>query len=108
GRVLCGARGGVYGGHARWPVEEAQTAEPGSPYGRAKLSGERVCAAWTRTTGLETVCLRYFNVFGPRQPENSPYAPVVHTSITAMLAGRSPILPKEAGSDQDLIYVEDA
>jgi UDP-glucose 4-epimerase len=107
-RVLFASSGRVHGGHAPRPVEESQTAEPGSPYGRAKLSGERACAVWTRTTGLETVCLRYFNVFGPRQPENSPYAAVVHTSITAMLAGRSPILPGEAGSEQDLIYVEDA
>jgi UDP-glucose 4-epimerase len=106
-RVLFASSVRVYGPGAG-PVEESDPTEPRSPDGRAKLSGERACASYTRVSGLETVCLRYFSVFGPRQPEEGPYAGVVHTSLTAMLAGQPPILPGERASGQDLIYVDDA
>jgi UDP-glucose 4-epimerase len=90
------------------PVDESAFAEPQSHYGRAKLSGEQACGVYSRCFGIETVCLRYFNLFGPRQPVNSPYASAVNATLEAIAAGRSPVLDGEEHTSQDLLYVEDA
>jgi UDP-glucose 4-epimerase len=77
------------------------------PEGAAKGLGERACVDYTREYGLETVRLRYFNVFGPRQPRHSPYARVVSETLEAMLAGRSPVLAGDGRVAQDLVSVGD-
>jgi UDP-glucose 4-epimerase len=79
-----------------------------SPLGWARLSGEQACATFSRSSALETVCLRYFNVFGPRQHKTSAYAAVVREALDTMLVGRSPVFEGDERSAQDLLYVDDA
>jgi UDP-glucose 4-epimerase len=107
-RVVFASSMHVYGRPSHRPADEADTPEPLSVYGRSKLSSETACVLSTRKTGLETVCLRYFNVFGPRQPPASGYAGMIRTVLEAMPAGRSPVFEGDERFGQDLIYVEDA
>lgn len=107
-RLLFASSMRVQGGPAHSPIAETDPAEPDTPHGRAKLAGENTCLLCARASGLETVCLRYFNVFGPRQPAASPYAAVVRDALTAMRAGRIPSLGGEGRSRHDLIYISDA
>src|SRR5205807_1283473 len=91
-RVVFAASSSAYGDQ---PVEvKAETLLPSplSPYAAAKLACEHFCAAFNAVYGLETVCLRYFNVFGPRQDPNSPYSAVIPLFIKSMLAGESPTI----------------
>src|SRR5207237_8289486 len=76
-RVVYAASSSAYGNSARLPKSEADPTAPLSPYAVAKLAGEQYCAAFSEVYGLETVRLRYFNVFGPRQTPESPYAAVI-------------------------------
>jgi len=107
-RVLFASCVRVYGNGLHRPVDENDPLEPGSPFGRAKRSSEQACAIYAGKSGLQTVCLRYFNIFGPRQSPTAPYASLVHEVLEAILAGRSPILSHDEPFGQDLIYVEDA
>jgi UDP-glucose 4-epimerase len=79
---------------------------PLSPYAAAKLAGEHYCRAFYHTHGLETVCLRYFNVFGPRQDPESPYSAVIPLFITKILSGESPIIYGDGLQSRDFTYVE--
>ncbi len=79
---------------------------PISPYGAAKLAGESYCQAFAATFGFETVCIRYFNVFGPRQDPNSQYSAVIPLFITAMLAGRQPTVYGDGHQSRDFTYVD--
>ncbi len=76
-RVVYAASSSAYGNSVRLPKSESDPTNPLSPYAVAKLAGEQYCAAFSKVYGLETVRLRYFNVFGPRQPPDSPYAAVI-------------------------------
>ncbi len=77
-----------------------------SPYGVAKLAGEYYCQAFTEVYGLETVCLRYFNVFGPRQDPTSQYAAVIPLFITAMLDGQPPTIYGDGLQSRDFTYID--
>ena len=79
---------------------------PLSPYAAAKLAGEFYCQAFTSTYGLETVSLRYFNVFGPRQDPQSQYAAVIPKFITEMLAGRRPTIFGDGKQSRDFTYID--
>ncbi len=79
---------------------------PLSPYAAAKLAGEFYCQAFTATYGLETVALRYFNVFGPRQDPQSQYAAVIPKFITEMLAGRPPVIFGDGKQSRDFTYID--
>jgi UDP-glucose 4-epimerase len=79
---------------------------PLSPYGVAKLAGEYYCQAFTAVYGLETVCLRYFNVFGPRQDPTSQYAAVIPLFITAMLDDRPPTIYGDGLQSRDFTYID--
>jgi UDP-glucose 4-epimerase len=79
---------------------------PLSPYAAAKLAGEHYCHAFYHTHGLETVCLRYFNVFGPRQDPQSPYSAVIPIFISQILAGESPTIYGDGFQSRDFTYVE--
>src|SRR5262245_52956369 len=79
--------------------------QPLSPYAAAKLAGEHDCAAFTYLYGLDTVRLRYFNVFGPRQHVSSPYAQAILLILRQMLAGHSPVLNGDGLEHADFIYV---
>src|SRR5215510_7741800 len=80
--------------------------EPISPYGGSKLAGEYYCQIYARAYGLETVCLRYFNVFGPRQDPQSEYAAVIPKFITMALAGRTPKIFGDGTQSRDFCYID--
>jgi UDP-glucose 4-epimerase len=106
-RVVYAASSSAYGNSARLPKSEADPTAPLSPYAVAKLAGEQYCAAFSIVYGLETVRLRYFNVFGPRQTPDSPYAAVIPLFIQALTSGRSPVLHGDGEQSRDFTFVED-
>jgi UDP-glucose 4-epimerase len=106
-RVVYAASSSAYGDIATLPKCEDDKTCPLSPYGVAKLAGEQYCAAFNYVYGLETVRLRYFNVFGPRQPPGGPYGAVIPLFIEAMLAGRRPVIFGDGLQSRDFTYVGD-
>jgi UDP-glucose 4-epimerase len=105
-RVIYAASSSAYGNSTAAVKREQDPVSPLSPYAVAKLAGEQYCAAFTQVYGLETVRLRYFNVFGPRQPPDSPYSAVIPLFITAMLEGRSPTVHGDGAQARDFTAVE--
>ncbi len=105
-RVVYAASSSAYGDQAGSAKIESMTPAPISPYGAAKLAGETYAAAFTRSYGLETVSLRYFNVFGPRQDPTSAYAAVIPKFITAMLRGQSPTIYGDGSQSRDFTYID--
>jgi nucleoside-diphosphate-sugar epimerase len=106
-RVVYAASSSAYGSLARMPKHEDDPTLPLSPYAVAKLAGEQYCAAFTGVYGLETVRLRYFNVFGPRQSPDSAYAAVIPLFIRAMTKGESPQIYGDGEQSRDFTYVAD-
>lgn len=106
-RVVYAASSSAYGNSEQLPKSETDPTRPLSPYAVAKLAGEHYCAAFSNVYGLETVRLRYFNVFGPRQTPDSPYAAVIPLFIEAMLAGRSPRIHGDGTQSRDFTFVAD-
>lgn len=107
-RVVYAASSSAYGASPSLPKRETDLTLPLSPYAVAKLAAEHYCAAFTEVYGLETVRLRYFNIFGPRQPPDSPYAAVIPLFFEAMLAGRRPTIYGDGQQSRDFTYVADA
>jgi UDP-glucose 4-epimerase len=106
-RVVYAASSSAYGNSDRLPKRENDPTQPLSPYAVAKLAGEHYCAAFSEVYGLETVRLRYFNVFGPRQPPDSPYAAVIPRFLEAMIAGKRPTIYGDGRQSRDFTYVTD-
>ncbi len=106
-RLVFASSSSVYGDTPTLPKEESMLPRPKSPYAASKLTGEHYCRVFTEVYGLETVCLRYFNVFGPRQDPTSQYAAVIPLFITAMLQGRSPTVYGDGLQSRDFTYVAD-
>lgn len=106
-RLVYASSSSVYGDTPTLPKEEQMSLEPKSPYAVSKLSGEFYCQMFYRTYDLETVSLRYFNVFGPRQDPSSEYAAVIPRFITAMLAGHQPTIFGDGKQSRDFTYVQD-
>jgi UDP-glucose 4-epimerase len=104
-RLVFAGSSSVFGDQPTSSKRETDPCAPISPYGASKLAGEIYCQAFTATYGLETVTLRYFNVFGPRQDPDSPYSAVIPLFITAMLAGRSPVVYGDGQQSRDFSYV---
>ncbi len=104
-RVVYAASSSAYGDQPRDIKSESNLPAPLSPYAAAKLAGEYYCQAFSHTFGLETVCLRYFNVFGPRQDPNSPYSAVIPLFITRLLRSESPIIYGDGQQSRDFTYV---
>jgi len=104
-RVVYAASSSAYGDSPTLPKQEDMPTAPKSPYAVSKLAGEHYCRAFTEVYGLETVSLRYFNVFGPRQDPASQYAAVVPLFITAMLRGESPTIYGDGLQSRDFTYV---
>jgi nucleoside-diphosphate-sugar epimerase len=105
-RVVYAASSSVYGGTQGSPKHEAMPPAPLSPYATAKLVGEYYCQAFSQSYGLETVALRYFNVFGPRQDPTSAYSGVISKFITTLLAGRNPIIFGDGEQTRDFTYID--
>jgi UDP-glucose 4-epimerase len=105
-RVIYAASSSAYGDLEGEFKTEDLPPHPLSPYGVSKLAGEYYCQAFTQTYGLETVCLRYFNVFGPRQDETSHYSAVIPRFIVAMLKGEQPIIYGDGEQSRDFTYIE--
>jgi UDP-glucose 4-epimerase len=106
-RVVYAASSSAYGNSARLPKSEDDPTGPLSPYAVAKLAGEQYCAAFSEVYRLETVRLRYFNVFGPRQLPDSPYAAVIPLFLQAMTKGRSPVVHGDGQQSRDFTFVAD-
>lgn len=105
-RVIYASSSSVYGDSPTLPKREEMIPHPLSPYAVSKLSGEYYCQVFYRIYGLETVILRYFNVFGPRQNPVSQYAAVVPKFIKAMLKGKSPSIYGDGEQSRDFTFVE--
>jgi nucleoside-diphosphate-sugar epimerase len=105
-RVVCASSSSVYGANPDLPKREDMPALPISPYAVAKLAGEGYCRSFTEVYGLETVALRYFNVFGPRQDPLSAYAAVVPNFITAALKGEAPVIYGDGEQSRDFTFVD--
>ncbi|MEP7338248.1 MAG: SDR family oxidoreductase, partial [Acidobacteriota bacterium] len=105
-RVVFAASSSAYGETEVLPKQEEMRPSPLSPYAVAKLVGEYYCQVFTRVYGLETVCLRYFNVFGPRQDPSSPYSGVISKFITTLLNGRAPVIFGDGEQSRDFTYID--
>lgn len=105
-RVVYASSSSVYGNTPTLPKHEAMPTAPLSPYAVQKLTGELLCGVFTRIYGLETVALRYFNVFGPRQDPISEYAAVIPRFLTALLEKRRSIVFGDGEQTRDFTYVE--
>jgi UDP-glucose 4-epimerase len=106
-RVVYAASSSAYGNTPTLPKCETDPTNPLSPYAAAKLAGEHYCAAFTHVYGLETVRLRYFNVFGPRQAPGGPYSAVIPLFLEAVLAGRRPVIHGDGRQSRDFTFVAD-
>lgn len=107
-RVVLASSSSVYGGAQEVPTPEAVPLVPRSPYAVTKLTGEHYARVLWELHGLETVCLRYFNVYGPRQRPDSPYAAVIPLFVDALLAGRRPNVDGDGRQSRDFTFVADA
>ena len=105
-RLVYAASSSAYGDQPTSSKRESDLPAPISPYGAAKFAAESYCAAFSATYGFETVAIRYFNVFGPRQDPNSQYSAVIPLFITAMLAGRRPTVYGDGGQSRDFTFVD--
>ena len=105
-RVVYASSSSIYGDRPELPKREDQAPAPISPYAVSKLAGELYCAVWSRLFGLETVALRYFNVFGPRQDPASQYAAVVPRFIAWALAGEPLEVHADGTQSRDFTYVD--
>jgi UDP-glucose 4-epimerase len=106
-RVVLASSSSVYGNEPKLPAREDAAPLPISPYATAKLACEGYCRTFTEVYGLETVALRYFNVFGPRQDPRSEYAAVIPRFITALLAGEVPTVFGDGQQSRDFTFVQD-
>jgi UDP-glucose 4-epimerase len=106
-RFVFAASSSAYGNTETLPKAEEMAPTPESPYALQKLAGEEYCRLYTKLYGFETVALRYFNVFGPRQNPESEYAAVVPRFITACLAGRAPTIYGDGEQTRDFTFVGD-
>jgi len=107
-RVVYAASSSAYGDTPTLPKHEGMLPNPISPYAVAKLAGEHYMRSFYRVYGLETVSLRYFNIFGPRQAADSPYSGVLAKFITQMLAGEQPTIFGDGEQSRDFTYVDNA
>jgi UDP-glucose 4-epimerase len=105
-RLVFASSSSVYGAVEGLPKRETMPTMPISPYGTAKLAAESYCRSFHEVYGLETVALRYFNVFGPRQDPNSEYAAVIPKFIAAYAAGRAPTIYGDGEQSRDFTYVD--
>jgi nucleoside-diphosphate-sugar epimerase len=107
-RVVYAASSSAYGDTPTLPKHEDMRPDPISPYAVAKLASEHYMISFYRCYGLETVCLRYFNIFGPRQDPSSPYSGVLAKFTTQMLRGEQPTINGDGEQSRDFTYIDNA
>ena len=106
-RVILASSAAVYGSSPDLPKREDMTPEPKSPYAVSKLAGEHYARVFEELYGLETVALRYFNVFGPKQDPSSEYSGVISRFISLLLKGEQPVIYGDGEQTRDFVYVKD-
>src|SRR5688500_6441614 len=104
-RIVYAGSSSAYGNSPSLPKVETTPAVPLSPYALQKFMSEEYCRLFTQLYGLETVTIRYFNVFGPRQDPSSPYSGVISVFISALIQGRQPTIYGDGGHTRDFTYV---
>jgi nucleoside-diphosphate-sugar epimerase len=107
-RLIFASSAAVYGESPVLPKEENMLPVPFSPYGASKLAGEELCRVFYATYRLETVCLRFFNLYGPRQDAQGEYGGVVARFIHSLLSGKVPTVHGDGKQSRDFTYVSDA
>ena len=106
-RVVLASSSAVYGDDPELPKRETMPFQPLSPYAVQKMTGEYYAGLYSRLYGLETACLRYFNVFGPRQDPSSPYSGVISIFMDRAATGRAPVIYGDGEQTRDFIFVQD-
>ncbi len=106
-RVVFAASASAYGDGPETPKSETMLPKPVSPYAISKVSGEYYCRYYSIQHGIESVCLRYFNVYGPRQDPESPYSGVISIFIREMLKGNPPVIFGDGMQTRDYVFVKD-
>ena len=106
-KLVFSSSSSVYGDTPTLPKTEDMPPNPLSPYAVTKITGEYYCQVFTRIYNLKTVCLRYFNVYGPRQDPKSAYAAVIPLFINAVLSGKSPVIFGDGEQTRDFTFVKD-
>lgn len=106
-KVVFASSSSVYGDAAKLPIKENSPLKPASPYAVTKLVGEQYCRVFYENYGLESVCLRYFNVYGPRQDTNSEYAAVIPKFISSVKNNRPPTIFGDGRQTRDFVFVKD-
>ncbi len=105
-RIVYAGSSSAYGNQPGFPRRESMAPQPISPYAVQKVAGELYMQSYWQVYGIETVCLRYFNVFGPRQDANSQYSGVMARFISEMLGGRTPTIFGDGEQSRDFTYVD--
>ena len=105
-RVVLASSAAVYG-ESEAPVPESGPLHPLSPYAEAKLAMEGAARLFSDAYGISCICLRYFNVYGPRQPANSPYAAVIPIFLEAMFSGRPPVIHGDGAQRRSFVFIDD-
>jgi nucleoside-diphosphate-sugar epimerase len=106
-RVVLASSCAVYGDNDDLPLRESAAPKPLSPYAATKLAGEVYCQAFSSVYGLSTVCLRYFNVYGPRQDPAGHYAAVIPRFVARVKAGQPPVIYGDGQQTRDFVHVSD-
>lgn len=106
-RVIYASTCAAYGDAKTFPQKETDSTAPISPYGASKLAGEQYCGVFAKTLGLETVALRYFNVYGPRQNPESKYSSVVPAFIFDIKKNKTPTVEWDGKQSRDFVFVKD-
>jgi len=106
-KIVFASSSSVYGDTPTLPKIEDMTLTPQSPYAVTKLAAEHYCRVFERVYGLKTVCLRYFNVYGPRQDPGSPYAAVIPLFINNAIEGKPPVIYGSGEQTRDFTFVKD-
>ncbi len=107
-RMVFASSAAVYGDRPELPKTEAMKPRPLSPYAVDKLASEYACQVFRRLYGLETVCLRYFNVYGPRQDPSSPYSGVISVFVDRLVRGLQPVIFGDGAQTRDFVFIQDA
>lgn len=105
-RVVCASSSSIYGNSETLPKEETMPVNPLSPYALTKYAQERYCQIFSQIYGLETVALRYFNVFGPNQDPTSQYSAVIPKFVKLIMANKEPVIYGDGSQSRDFTFVE--